>query len=54
MTVLRFGALSDCFTFTSTDARATNLNTVFFGNVVVIKEVLSQALLVYLQLLEMS
>ncbi len=29
VTVLRFGALSDRSTFTSTDARATDLTTVF-------------------------
>jgi hypothetical protein len=40
--------------FTSIDARVMDLTTVFFGGVVVVKEVLSQALLVYLQLLEMS
>jgi hypothetical protein len=54
VTILHFGALSDRSTFTSTNARATDLTTVFFGGVVVIKEVLSQTMLVYLQLLEMS
>jgi hypothetical protein len=30
------GALSDCSTFTSTNARATNLNHCFFGGLVVV------------------
>jgi hypothetical protein len=54
VTVLHFGALTNRSMFTSTDAHATDLTTVFFGGVVVVKEVLSQALLLYLQLLEMS
>jgi len=33
------GALSDCSTFTSTNARATNLGHYFFGGVVVVFEV---------------
>ncbi len=46
--VLRFGVLSDRSTFTSFNARATDLLYRFFlGGVVVVKEVLSQALLVY-------
>jgi hypothetical protein len=49
-----FGALCDCSTFASTDARATDLGHGFCcEGLVVVKEVLSLALCVYL-LLEMS
>jgi hypothetical protein len=55
VTVLHFGALSDRCTFTLTDARATDLRHDFCcEGLVVIKEVLSLALCVYLLLLEMS
>ncbi len=55
MTVLHFGALNDRSTFTSTDVHATDLRQGFFGGtIVVVKEVLSQARCVYLQLQEMS
>jgi hypothetical protein len=46
VTVLRFGALCDRSTFTSSDARATDLLYCFFlGGIVVVKEVLSLALI---------
>ncbi len=41
VTVLHFGAFSDCSTFTLIDAHATDLTTGFFGGVVVVKGGLS-------------